>query len=126
MGNIDYKEPDGFMGTPGKWWMRTMEAEYDPHSNCWFCVIWHKAGKVLTRIYGVTKIEAESNFALAIESKEMAKSLQSMTDVLARVAFMFGNEANYPEGTIGYKLGQKAKREIANAKEILIRAKVTA
>lgn len=32
-----------------------------------------------------------------------------LTDIARRVVFMFSNEANYPEGTIGYKFAKDAQ-----------------
>lgn len=50
--------------------------------------------------------EAEANAKLIAEAP-------AMYGIVKRVLFMFGNEANYPEGTVGYKLSQEAT-EIIN------------
>lgn len=48
-------------------------------------------------------------------AKHIVKAVNShdmLLDIAKRAAFIFGNEANYPEGTIGYTLCQAAKEAI--------------
>ncbi len=57
----------------------------------------------------ISKQTADANakyICLAVNSHE------ALLDIAKRALFMFQNEANYPEGTNGYRLAQSAKEAI--------------
>lgn len=47
--------------------------------------------------------------------REVKKQNEKLINVAQSCAFIFGNEANYPEGTIGYRLAKDAKEALKNA-----------
>lgn len=56
--------------------------------------------------------EARANAELIVKS---VNNYPQLMDIAKRCAFIFGNEANYPEGTIGYRLAKDAKEALKNA-----------
>lgn len=51
------------------------------------------------------------------EVMELRMQRDNLLDIAKQVAFWFGNEANYPEGTNGYRICQQAKAAIKESKK---------
>lgn len=51
----------------------------------------------------------------SIQYKELIDSHAELLGIAKTVAFWFSNEANYPEGTLGYRASQEAKAAIEKA-----------
>jgi len=60
-----------------QWIIKNPIAGYDGYANMWCCVITNNDGKILQRIYGSTKIEAESNTRLIASAPELLKACLS-------------------------------------------------
>jgi len=53
---------------------------------------------------------------LEAENIKLKRQRDDLLDIAKTVSFWFNNEANYPEGTAGYKLGKKALKTIERIK----------
>lgn len=69
-----------FKGTKGEWAIEG-EAIYDPLANMWFCAIVNEEGKILQRVYGIDKEEAEANAKLIAEAPKLLETLQELVDL---------------------------------------------
>jgi len=61
--------------TKGGWTIKNPIAEYDSYSNMWFVVIWSESDRIIQRIYGSTKSEAEANAKLIAAAPDLLKEL---------------------------------------------------
>lgn len=68
-----------------------------------FCI--HVRGKKICEMPDMSE-ESKKNAKLIVSA---VNNFEGLKDIAQRVKFMFGNEANYPSGTIGYNLASDAK-----------------
>jgi hypothetical protein len=61
--------------TKGEWVIKNQIAEYDGYSNMWYVAICLESDRILQRIYGATKSEAEANAKLMAAAPIMLKAL---------------------------------------------------
>lgn len=53
---------------------------------------------------------------LKSENEKLREQNRVLLGIAKQVAFVFGNEANYPEGTMGYRMAKEATEAINKAK----------
>lgn len=48
------------------------------------------------------------------ENERIKKVNDELASIVKQTLFMFSNEANYPEGTVGYRIAKEAEKALAN------------
>ncbi len=82
-----------------------------------------KAIRVVGEDTAVIEVHPDSDYRTKEAAGEIGVELvkrwnmhDNLLSIAKRCAFIFGNEANYPEGTQGYRIAQECKQLIQEAK----------
>lgn len=96
--------------TKGKWHTETIEKEGEIH--------------IFSDTYPTYAIATCYSEPLDEETKANAEIIckavnmfPDFVDMVKRVEFLFGNEANYPEGTMGYRINKEATELLKKAEQ---------
>ncbi len=66
----------------------------------------------------VANISKAGAYDILVEQvKELKEENEKLKGIAKTVVAWFSNEANYPDGTVGYQLCQDAKKALKNANE---------
>lgn len=81
--------------TPGPWNLKNPTAKYAAYNNLWFCIIESEDRRIIQKIYGRSKEEAEANAKLIAAAPDLLNNLESLIlSIMAHPDYASGEEGD--------------------------------